>query len=211
MITKIGLHKVQHGDVMKGLDHLMQLEKADLIYSDPPWGQGNLRYWKTINKRMTGEESADINFNDFISNFFELVTKYSKDKVILEYGCNWSDVIENAADRFGFKYNGKVIVYYKAGSAMRPCDIHFLSKNSELKLTEELASQCAKKQNLSLVDYIFKYLKVEKDQICLDPMCGMGFTAQAAMNNEMQFRGNELNKARLAKTIKRLQNENLSK
>jgi 16S rRNA G966 N2-methylase RsmD len=51
MITDIGIHRVQHGDIMNGLDELMEGDKADFIYSDPPWGQGNLTYWQTMNKK----------------------------------------------------------------------------------------------------------------------------------------------------------------
>ena len=40
--------------------------------------------------------------------------------------------------------------------------------------------------------------------IILDPMCGMGYTAEAAKSNRMRFRGNELNQHRLDKTIARL-------
>ena len=36
-------------------------------------------------------------------------------------------------------------------------------------------------------------------------MCGMGYTAQATVDRNMIFRGNELNKKRLDKTIKRLE------
>ena len=60
------------------------------------------------------------------------------------------------------------------------------------------------KQDLPLVEYIFNYLNIPNDGICLDPMCGMGFTAQASINRGMSFYGNELNKKRLEKTILRL-------
>jgi len=35
-------------------------------------------------------------------------------------------------------------------------------------------------------------------------MCGMGYTAQATVDRGISFRGNELNKKRLDKTIARL-------
>ena len=41
MIYNIKNHKVQNADIMQGIDNLMLNEKADFIYSDPPWGQGN--------------------------------------------------------------------------------------------------------------------------------------------------------------------------
>ena len=44
----------------------------------------------------------------------------------------------------------------------------------------------------------------EDAKIILDPMCGMGYTAQASINRNLSLRGNELNKTRLEKTIQRL-------
>jgi predicted methyltransferase len=47
-------------------------------------------------------------------------------------------------------------------------------------------------------------VKQSKMGIVLDPMCGMGYTAQAAIKYGLAFRGNELNSVRLQKTIDRL-------
>jgi DNA modification methylase len=129
----------------------------------------------------------------------------SKDKVIIEYGCQWSKDIEDNAVKSGFTYQGKVICYYGTGNNMRPCDIHFMTKSSTISFTDEFIDLCKEKRDLNLVSYIFDYVSVQEGDICFDPMCGMGFTAQAAMKNRMQFRGNELNKARLNKTIKKLE------
>jgi DNA modification methylase len=41
----------------------------------------------------------------------------------------------------------------------------------------------------------------EEGAIVLDPCCGMGYTARAAVANKMRFRGNEFNSKRLQKTI----------
>ena len=39
----------------------------------------------------------------------------------------------------------------------------------------------------------------------MDLCCGMGYTAQACIDNGLKFIGNELNEKRLGKTIGRLQ------
>ena len=51
---------------------------------------------------------------------------------------------------------------------------------------------------------IFKLLKPKDDGIGMDLCCGMGYTAQACIDNGLTFVGNELNKKRLGKTINRL-------
>ena len=204
MITQINNHRVQHGNIMDGIEELMMNQKADFIYSDPPWGQGNLRYWQTMNKKMNNVERNDVLYTDFIKHFFSLIYEYSKDKVVIEYGCKWNQDIVDISQRLGFKHNGSTICYYKSGSTLRPCDLHFLSKTSTITLTDFFKEECKKLQDLNLVEYIFEYLDVDKNGICLDPMCGMGFTAQAAVNRGMKFFGNELNFKRLEKTKARL-------
>ena len=128
MITTIGHHRVQHGNIMDGIDDLMQGQKADFIYSDPPWGQGNLRYWQTMNKKMNDAEKRDVIYGDFIQHFFNLISTYAKDKVVIEYGCAWNDDIVRMSEAVGFRHHGSTVCYYKAGSHLRPCDLHFLSK-----------------------------------------------------------------------------------
>jgi len=75
---------------------------------------------------------------------------------------------------------------------------------SDITITPQFQQGCTEKEDLELVKYIFNYLEVPQGGICLDPMCGMGFTAQAAVNRGMRFFGNELNLKRLEKTKVRL-------
>ena len=205
MISKIKNHRVKHGNIMDGIADLMEDKKADFIYSDPPWGQGNLRYWQTMNNKMNGTEKKDIEYNNFISHFFNLIATYAQDICVIEYGCQWNEDIIKMSEKVGFKHYGSTVCYYKAGSNLRPCDLHFISKKSVINLTDEFKFNCTKKQDLALVEYIFDYLDIPNNGICLDPMCGMGFTAQASINKGMTFYGNELNKKRLQKTIARLE------
>ena len=203
MLTLIKNHKVKNGNIMSGIDDLMLDKQADFIYSDPPWGQGNLRYWQTMNFKMNEVPRQDVEYSNFIKYFFNLIYKYSKDKCVIEYGCQWNDDIVAMATEVGFKHNGSTVCYYNAGAMDRPCDLHFLSKTSNIVLTDEFKEDCKRLQDLKLVEYIFDYLAI-KEGLVLDPMCGMGFTAQATVNRNMTFYGNELNKKRLQKTIDRL-------
>ena len=45
--------------------------------------------------------------------------------------------------------------------------------------------------------------KLTDNPIVLDPCCGMGYSAQAALDYGFSFRGNELNRKRLDKTLAR--------
>lgn len=44
-IINVGKHKVRHGDVNDDLSPLLGNDKIRLMYSDPPWGEGNIKYW----------------------------------------------------------------------------------------------------------------------------------------------------------------------
>ena len=78
VIKTIGKHRVKHGDIMDGIDDLMDGKQADIIYTDPPWGQGNIRYWQTLNKKMTGAERKEIKYDAFINQIFKVCKKYAK-------------------------------------------------------------------------------------------------------------------------------------
>lgn len=207
MITQVGKHKVQHGNVMDGIDSLMQGEQADFIYSDPPWGQGNLRYWQTMNKKMTGAEKVDIDYTEFLHKYFEIIAKYAKDRIILEYGCQWREDIIDWAKQYGFQHHATRVCYYKAGAKDLPCDLHFLSKSGNVSQDEipaEDDQNLVDLRDLGLLKFLWGMYAPKELNIVLDPMCGMGFSAQMAIYNGAAFRGNELNAARLQKTIDRL-------
>lgn len=204
MITEIGLHKVQCKDVMQGIDDLMGNDKVDFLYSDPPWGQGNLKYWQTINNRHTGMEKNEIEYNGFLIKYFAIVEKYLKDVAVIEYGEKWRhDIIKTVRD-YGFHHHGACTSLYASGSKLYPVDIHLISKSGNYELTPEFIKGCYDLRGLKLVKHAFKSYLPQDAKMVLDPMCGMGYTAQATIDNDLIFRGNELNALRLDKTIHRL-------
>lgn len=203
MITRVGNHRVRHGNVMDGIDDLMMGEVANFIYSDPPWGQGNLNYWQTINKRHTGAAPVEISYKEFLPHFFALCAKHSDGTLVIEYGERWRDDLLMTASAAGYKSGGVTTTYYKSGSKMRPCDVHILSRSGDVSLTDSFVASAKELNGLPLVKAAFDEY-APSSGVVLDPMCGMGYTAQAAIDNGLSFRGNELNAKRLGKTINRL-------
>jgi len=204
MITEIGRHKVKCGDIMSGIDDLMANRQADFVYSDPPWGQGNLRYWQTINKRHTGRERNDIDYEEFLPHYFHLVSKHVKDVCVIEYGVSWrSDAIKVANDA-GFKHMGVFTSLYQA-SKLLPLDVHVFSKSGNVVIPPNFKEKCLELRGLPLVKYIFSAMLPKNAKMVLDPMCGMGYTAQSTIDSGLAFYGNELNEKRLGKTMTRLQ------
>ncbi|HBY66716.1 MAG TPA: hypothetical protein DEG69_02420 [Flavobacteriaceae bacterium] len=204
MITKVGEHKVQCSDIMNGIDNLMNNDMADFVYSDPPWGLGNLKYWQTINKRHTGRTQNEMDYNLFLHQFFGILKKYLKDVAVIEYGQKWRDDIRFFVNEYGFVHHGCCTSLYSAGSKLLPVDIHLISRNNSVSLTNNFKKGCYELRGQKLVNFIFNEICPKNAKMILDPMCGMGYTAQATINNGMIFRGNELNEKRLGKTISRL-------
>lgn len=209
-IVRIGKHAVQHCDIMKtDLTELMGGQQADFMYSDPPWGQGNLKYWQTMNHKMTGAEKNNPDYSDFLNHYFDLVAKYAKDRIVVEYGERWADdVIKLCTDR-GFKHITTLKGIYSGENL--PLDFHFFSKSGDMVIPPDMAEFCATHKGYTVVKGIGKRLIPDDAKLILDPCCGMGFSAQLAIDHGIAFRGNELNAKRLKKTIARLEKDKSQK
>jgi len=207
MIYNVGPHKLQHGDILNGIDDLMAGEKADVIYTDPPWGVGNLKYWQTINKKMNGTEPKEVDYNGFLEAIFSTIQKYAKNKVVIDYGVKWKDDIINYGRAKGLTHHGVATAYYD-GKKMRPSHIHFftVNPNDKIIITPKLVSdlEASNGNDLNGIQSIFDFINPTPGELCLDPCSGVGLTAQAAKDHGMRFNGNELNFARLKKSQDRL-------
>ncbi len=203
MISDIGKHRVRHGNVMESLDELMGNVKADIIYTDPPWGKGNLAYWQTMNTKMNGVEKIDIDYDDFLNRIFDVAAKYLNDDGILfvEYGQRWKDLVVEKAENVGFTCQLVIEMLY-GNSPPRPLDLIIFSRKS-LSISDEYQDAVYHTTGYkSLQAAITPF--IDNQSVILDPCCGMGYTAQFAIDNGLTFYGNEINKKRLDKTINRL-------
>lgn len=198
-ITQIGSHRVQHGNLMNGIGELMCGEKAAIFYSDPPWGQGNLNYWQTINWKMTGAPKIEIDLKAFLCKIFELAVEYSEGMIFIEYGVRWKDEVINTGREYGLRHLSVIQIKYRAGSSVYPMHIHIFNKVvpclSPLYLNEIEGTMGMETLRKAVGPF------AEPGKIILDPACGLGNTARIAMETGMHFRGNEINEARLLRTV----------
>jgi len=203
MITNIGGHKVKCGNLIDGIDDLMGNDMADILYSDPPWGEGNLKYWNTINQRDNkNEQKENVSLDKFLNILFSVAVKYCRGPIIIEYGIRWkASLIDKAKE---YKLNSIIVcdAIYKTGSKFLPLNIHVFS-NKDIMLPEDYKDTLKNTSSLQTVRMAIKPF-AQAGKIILDPCCGMGKTAAIAKEYDMIFRGNELNKKRLDKTIKLL-------
>ena len=201
-ICAVGPHRVKHGDLMEGIDDLMQGDKADIFYSDPPWGDGNLKYWQTINSKMNNIPYKTIDFDEFLNAIFSCMVKYCVGISFLEYGIRWENKIRELTAQFNLRHNGIVNIKYRGGSKFLPLHLHILSKDG-LTLPVGYTDLVQGTTGMGTLRAAVTPFAKTGFKI-LDPCCGKGNTARIALETGMIFRGNEINEKRLSETIKRL-------
>ena len=209
-IIEIGGHRVRHGNIYEqdGISQLMRDDKADIFYSDPPWGPGNLRFWDTMNKKMN-PDARGYEFGFDVDRFLEVVIatamKYTNGFIVIEYGKRWSSKLVKLATSKGLHYCGQVETLYVGGGKKLPLDIVVFHTAEKRQID---LSSAYHTMDLTTVKTIFSILRPPVGGIGVDLCCGMGYTAQACMDYGMRFIGNELNYKRLQKTIERIKKHN---
>ncbi len=163
----------------------------EIIYTDPPWGPGNLKYWRTMNKEKT-VPSWDI-FKDCLFT----TCNQARNHVFIEMGMRWKDEIVTEIQKATTLKHAKTwIVTY--GAKELPVSLNYFvqAKTKPTKIRDL--------NGFHGESYTWHSLKsVCKPGITvLDPCCGLGMTARFSMAMDMRFIGYELNSKRLSTTHK---------
>jgi hypothetical protein len=171
----------------KRAEKALQGNLADIVYSDPPWGPGNLKYWRTMNGQKT-----KVDWENFIELFCFIVKKNTKKdaEIFVEMGSRWIDQLSDTMSNFGIIETQRFRCYYKCGSKRYPnylwhsgTEIDLRYREGGLRMTKEVIGIISK-----------------PGLIVFDPCCGNGMTAKCALHFDMYFAGVELNPKRAAKT-----------
>lgn len=183
----IGPHRLLCGDVTTGaVGRLMGDELADVVYSDPPWGPGLLRWFYTHAKI-----DCQATWGSFLAAFCAAVATHRKPAapVFVEMGHAWTDdlaaamlavgIAESARWRvsYGSPKRESVLWYSGAPLAGDPTGLH--GRAVPMWALSRVMQACA---------------------VVLDPCCGKGTTAAVTKRLGGVFRGAELNPKRLAAT-----------
>ena len=199
MIQTIGLHKITNASIEDSIvDQMLVGEKVRILYSDPPWGTGNLKYWATINKKMTGKEFSPLTYDKLLDRIKDLSIKYVDGHVFIEVGVKWEDEVTQHMASYLTNIQSFVTLY-RSGSKILPCILMYGSTNQKYKFDTQIynpTNQTGQEVAKNCIKAV-----AEEGAIVLDPCCGMGYTARAAIASKMRFRGNEFNSTRLQKTI----------
>ncbi len=193
---QIGPHRVAQACITTPmLESMLSGRTVDVLYCDPPWGDAAAGYFRTLNRKMTGADSAPVPAGVILDRIFELINRFVKGHVFIEYGRRWRSAMEA---RFSSLHNAQVFEsFYRAGNKILPCLTFYgctlPTGNFHPEVREDLIGYgqvCRAVESVAV-----------PGGLLLDPCCGMGFSARAAIDNGMVFYGSELNAKRLDKTI----------
>ncbi len=200
MIYRVGPHVVRHGDIMDDLDGFYPSGGIDYVYTDPPWGGANLKYWSTICRRDCGGVVTRVpEFSQFLDRLFEVIDDAThQDSVIfMEYGLRWRNLIEFEINRFGFTLNSISVPRY--GNRNLPLNLFVFSRNT-MTLPTEYTEAINGTKGMNTLYAATSCFRMDGARV-LDPFCGLGNTARLCVQRGAIFYGNEINLKRLNKTI----------
>lgn len=184
-------HRIARGDVMlpESLERLMADRVASLAYTDPPWGPGNLKYWRTAN----GEAIAP-DWPLFLRLLaFQLAT-YCDGPIFVEMGTRWVSDLEAAMARVGRPIAAMATATY--GRPARPHAICLFG--GDPAWLDGLPSECwAATREIAR-------RAARPGEILLDPCLGLGKSAGVFADAGMAVYGMELNPGRLMRAARRL-------
>lgn len=189
----VGQHAVTNGSVMGEQVDALLSGGVDILYSDPPWGDGLLRMFATTTEKVTGVRPDQPSWLELCDRYAEIISRYVREWVFIEVGVKtypdmlaavrpMLSVVEIAPFKYGADLSATMI-YGRVNPGPLP----------SIDLTG--------KKGLAMVEYV---LGTVSGKTVADPCCGAGYTARAARKRGMTFYGNELNPARLDKTIRYL-------
>ena len=200
-MEEIGSHRLTNKNIMDGLDDLMDGFQADIALIDPPWGEGNEKYWHTILAKV--DPSTAIirpEHNDFLNQFFKLLKKHTKPDswVFVEYGVRWVDEIIQIGESQGLRSLAVVELTYKAGGKVLPKHMHIFAHTNR-PLPAGLVDSMTGLVEFEAMKMVIPKIS-EPGQIMLDTCSGLGGFAKIAQKSGMRYFGNEMNPQRWGRT-----------
>lgn len=193
-IYAAGLHRVAHGRIdgaaLAGL--LTEAGTIPTMYTDPPWGDRMMRFFATMAVKQGGQPPPQMTFADLVARLALIVQRHISRDVYIEIGCAQAEQVAEAVR----PHVGRLEVVdatYTMGGKVRPSKLIVASKEGALAIPPERPG------GLKMVVNCFTACGARG--VVLDPCCGLGYTARAALKLGLTFYGNEYSKVRLDRTL----------
>lgn len=166
-------------------------EKAHIIYSDPPWGPANLKYWRHHN----GQTGHPVDWPGFLTILSRVVveTLSPGGHVFLEMGCRWIDELSEVMLKTGFPEAHRWNIMYGPKSKPLPNMLWYSGPGTSCN-PEGMRGE-------PLTQHVINSV-ASPGVLVFDPCCGKGMTARCSVKSGMRFVGCELNPKRAEVTEK---------
>jgi len=191
-------HRLLCADIMsEAVDSFLAGQRFDVIYTDPPWGDANLKYWNTLLEKYTGKRINQPDYKTMMTRLFELIEKHLGDGIaFIETGLRWGNMLEDIAPS-SLTCAARDEVFYRSGSKWaKNYVLQFVRCGNDIEIPSLAGARGVQVVERALEPFSGLNVKV------LDPFCGKGQTARVALKYGMTFYGIELNPVRLEKTKK---------
>lgn len=190
MAESIGRHRLLQGDItLRSIRALLGDERVSAVYSDPPWGRGNLSYWRTHN----GQVGHPVDWRSFVERLLGDCAAACDGPVWIETGVRFERDVTDAAASVGLPHVRTYECRY--GRPVRPNLLLLMGRPAvvpEPLPVEQMTGRGLVRWALTTT--------VGRGAVVLDPCCGLGTTARICVETGLTFRGAELNPARLERT-----------
>lgn len=187
-MIEVGPHRVSIGSINGSpVRQMLAGKSVDVMYVDPPWGDGHMKLFMTLARRQAGLSERPEPFDALLDGLMQLMGHVTG-VVYIEMGLRWEGQVEALMQ----DHLANVTVKHYRYQRTRPFAI--------LAGTRDGSRPPMPLTHLQGPALVSDALKRSGGFSVLDPCCGKGMTARAALENQMVFYGNELNAVRAAET-----------
>lgn len=184
-------HRIKLGSVADSLDLFGPGETPDVVYTDPPWGPGNLKYWRT-KAVQAGSKPPEPDWGVFLDGLAFAISAVLRGPVFIEMGERWAGDVADVMRAGGVDYSGRHVMDY--GRPARPqvllgfngADVSDLPRDC-WEATAEIVRRTAVPGGL-----------------LYDPCLGLGKSAEMFADAGMTVVGTEINRDRFRRAADRL-------
>lgn len=170
-------------DIMK----VGEFPPYDIIYTDPPWEQGLVKMFETIQFKQTGIERPNNSIDEILNHLAKL--SHTDKPIWIDYSVKGHERVLHIMKSKGHTFNEKKILIQTNG---KPYIV--MSFNTNIKMTDSNG-----------FDNIRDIVRKTKAEVVFDPFAGIGAIAKTVLGEGSDYVGYELNPARYKRLVSEIE------